>query len=339
MRYISLLLLCSLAVASCKKESSSGVSQLHQLYQYSLPPGVDMPDAPNNNPTTWGKVALGKQLFFDPILSKDSTIACASCHSQSLAFTDKERFSLGVHDSIGFRNAPSLTNVAYNNLFFWDGGVPSLELQVIAPIESPFEMNNTLDTVIARLQAHPYYSTQFEKVFGRAVDKSSFTQAIASFERTLISFNSPFDRYYYYQENVLSTSEKRGLQLFFSNELSCSSCHQLPNFTNNGFANNGLYDEYTDMGRRRVTVRYNDDALFKIPTLRNIARTQPYMHDGSMNTLREVVQHYNSGGSAHFNKSPLVRPLDLSPEDIDDLVAFLQALTDASFLNDPAFQP
>ncbi len=325
-----------LLFAYCSKEPSA----LKQTpFVFNLPPGVESPRVSADNAITMEKVALGKMLFFDPILSKDSTIACASCHIQSLGFTDNNRLSLGVFDSIGFRNALTLTNVAYNNLFFWDGGVPSLELQVIAPIESPFEMNNALDSVIARLTRHPYYSNRFVELFGKPVDKVSFTQSIASFERTLVSFNSPFDRNYYYNEPSLTAAQVRGQELFFSTRTNCSSCHSLPNFTNNGFANNGLYDVYADMGRRRVTVRFNDDALFKIPTLRNIARTAPYMHDGSLPNLAAVISHYNSGGSNHINKSSLIKPLNLTVQEQSDLLAFLESLTDEEFINNSSFMP
>lgn len=336
-RWIIFCLFASILFAHCSKEDATQLSQTP--FAFNLPPGVDAPRVPADNAITLEKVALGKMLFFDPILSKDSTIACASCHVQSLAFVDDDRFSLGVDDSLGFRNALSLTNVAYNNLFFWDGGVPSLELQVIAPIESPFEMNHVLDSVVAKLGRHPYYSVRFEELFGRPVDKVSFTQSIASFERTLVSFNSPFDRYYFYNEPTLTEAQIRGKELFFGNRANCSNCHSLPNFTNNGFANNGLYETYSDMGRRRVTVRFNDDALFKTPTLRNIARTSPYMHDGSIPTLQAVVSHYNNGGSNHFNKSAMVRPLNLTPQEQADLVAFLESLTDDSFINNETFRP
>lgn len=330
------LLSCTL-LFSCKKDVLD--SPAKQVYTFNLPPGVDPPLIPPQNPLTLDKIALGKLLFFDPILSKDSTISCASCHVQSNAFADPNRLSKGVEDSLGFRNAISLTNTAYANLFFRDGGVPSLELQVIAPIESPFEMQNTLDTVIKRLQRHDHYKLQFQEVFGSEVTKENFTQAIAAFERTMISFNSPFDRHYYYNEDVLSESEKNGMTLFFSDRLACSSCHSLPNFTNQGFANNGLYEDYEDMGRRRVTVSFNDDALFKIPTLRNIARTAPYMHDGSIPDLLSVFEHYNSGGSGHFNKSDIIKPLGLTMAEKIDLLNFLNALTDETFLNDPTFRP
>ncbi len=336
-KYIILLLATCFVFAYCSKEETSMLSQTP--YFFNLPPGVENPRVPSDNTMTMEKIALGKMLFFDPMLSRDSTIACASCHIQSLAFVDNKTFSLGVYDSVGFRNALSLTNVAYNNLFFWDGGVPSLELQVIAPIESPFEMNNVLDSVIEKLKTHPYYSERFLEVFGRPVDKVSFTQSIATFERTLISFNSPFDKYHYYNETTLNEAQIRGKDLFFSSRTNCSNCHSLPNFTNNGFANNGLYEVYTDMGRRRVTVQFNDDALFKIPTLRNVARTAPYMHDGSLPNLEAVVVHYNSGGSNHFNKSSLVKPLNLTAQEQADLIAFLESLTDDEFINNSSFRP
>lgn len=322
---------------SCKKESKT-LNDINLPYQFRIPEPIPFPDIPEDNPLTIEKVALGKKLFFDPILSKDSTIACATCHKPSLGFADFTSTSKGVFDSVGFRNAIGLTNVAYSNIFFWDGGVPTLELQAIAPIVSPFEMQETIENVLVKLNKHKEFSGGFQKVFGRKADQRALIQAIASFERTLISFNSRFDKEKYFGQSALTDEERKGRDLFFSNKTNCFSCHSLPNFTNQGFANNGLYDDYEDLGRRRVTVRFSDDAIFKIPTLRNIERSAPYMHDGSLKTLEEVVEHYNSGGSNHFNKSELIRPLQLNEQEKKQLVAFLKALTDEEFLNNPEFQ-
>ena len=327
----------SILLFGCKKDPDL-LKDINLPYFLKVPDPFPFPTIPEDNPLTVEKVALGKLLFFDPILSKDSTISCASCHVPSLGFSDFTAVSKGVFDSLGFRNAMPLTNVAYTNTFFWDGGVPTLELQAIAPIVSPFEMQETIENVLLKLNRHPEYPNRFKKVFGKAADQSSLIQAIASFERTIISFNSKFDQQHYFAKNTLSDAELRGKNLFFSEKLSCASCHSLPNFTNHGFANNGLYNNYNDMGRRRVTVRFSDDAMFRIPTLRNVERSAPYMHDGSISTLQEVIEHYNSGGSTHFNKSPLIKPLNLSNQDKKDLLAFLKSLTDEEFLNNPEFK-
>ena len=330
------LSLMLLLLAACNKDDTSIIDPPYAL---DLPEGFPTPYIPSDNLLTQKKVALGKKLFFDPILSKDSTISCSSCHRVGLAFSDDKAFSKGVDDSIGFRNAMPLVNVAYNASFFWDGGVPSLELQAIAPITAEFEMHENLEVVIEKISRNESYQKLFFEVFGTQPELSLLLKSIASFERTLISGNSAYDRETNQGLQTLSSSQVRGRDLFFSDNLKCSTCHSGFNFTNNKFENNGIYDIYTDLGRRRVTVRYQDDGKFKVPTLRNVELTSPYMHDGSMATLEQVVEHYNSGGKSHFNKSSLIKPLYLTAQDKTDLVNFLKSLTDYSFINNPKFIP
>jgi cytochrome c peroxidase len=231
----------------------------------------------------------------------------------------------------------ALTNVAYGVSFFRDGGVPSLELQVVAPIVAENEMNETIDNVVNKLLTHQYYSKTFRSVFGEDVSLSSITKAIASFERTLISGNSDYDKQFYQGQNVMSERALRGKALFFSERLNCTKCHSGFNFSNNLFENNGLYEVYQDPGRRRVTVRVQDDGKFKVPSLRNVELTAPYMHDGSLKTLEDVIEHYNSGGSNHPQKSKFITPLNLSSQEKEDLASFLKSLSDKEFITNQNF--
>jgi len=314
-----------------------------EVFELIVPDHFPDPDLyiPPDNPLTQEKVDLGKMLFFDPILSSDSSISCSSCHLPSLAFSDPRKVSLGVNSRPGRRQAPALINQLYNQSFFWHGSVESLERQVLAPIESPDEMNSTIKAVIERLEQHPEYPQLFEQAFGTLPTPNALTDAIASFERTLISANSPYDAYVAGDENALSESQKRGMELFFGEKAECFHCHGGFNF-NSGepsvFQNNGLYEMYKDQGRWEITGKESDRAKFKTPTLRNIAYTMPYMHDGSFSTLEQVIDHYASGGADHPNKSSLVRRFILSEEEKTDLVNFLNALSDPSFVSNSDFQ-
>jgi len=294
---------------------------------------------PEDNPMTVGKVELGKMLFFDPVLSRDSSISCASCHLPEHSFSAPKRSSFGAEGTAGRRQSPALINVLYGQSFFWHGSVSSLERQILSPLESEIEMDNTMEEVISRLAADPDYMDMFEKVFGEGPTPNHITDAIASFERTLISADSPFDRYQAGDETALNESQLRGMELFFGEKAECFHCHGGFNFTFEEFHNNGLYEQYDDLGRWEVTGKESDKGKFKVPTLRNIEYTFPYMHDGSMNSLEEVVDHYASGGANHPQKSGLIRRFILSEQEKEDLVNFLKALSDPSFLENPAFQP
>lgn len=307
-------------------------------YNIVLPEGFPMLEFPEGNELTVARVDLGKKLFYDPILSRDSSVSCGSCHLQTQAFTDGKALSDGVAGGITKRNSPTLANVAYHDLFFKDGGSISLELQVIAPIEDENEMDNSILDVVERLKNVPEYVDMMVKAYGRTPDVYSITRSIASFQRTLISGNSRYDQYLHQNQNdALNASEIRGMNLFFSDSLACSQCHSGFNFTANAFENNGLYDSYVDKGRFRITIDSSDIGKFKVPTLRNIALTAPYMHDGSVSNLAAVVQHYANGGSHHPNKSSLIQPRTLSAQAQADLVHFLESLTDEAFINNPAF--
>lgn len=315
------------------------------LFQNKLIP----PLIPANNPLTTEGIALGKKLFFDPILSKDNSISCATCHNPSDSFTDIHTFSAGVNDSLGTRNAMPLFNLAWNfdERFAWDGKEFSLESQVLEPVTNTSEMNANWAEVTKRLAAHSEYPLLFQQAFGiNSIDSIHVTKAIAQFERTLISANSKFDQYLL-NEIELTESELNGFNVFISEEKGdCFHCHGSQNnplWTDNLFHNNGLDSEFTDLGLGAVTGDSNDNGKFKSPSLRNLAFTAPYMHDGRFTTLEEVIHHYSEG----LQNSPTIDPLmkqistggvNLTNQEKIDLKAFLLTLSDYNFINNPQFQ-
>ncbi len=295
---------------------------------------------PADNTFSESRWLLGRKLFYDPILSEDRSISCASCHMAQYAFSDTIPFSLGVGRSIGTRNAPTLTNVAYGPYFTRDGGVPTLEMQVLVPIQEHNEFNFNILLIAERMQADSVYTAMSMEAYGRTPDHFVITRALACFERTIISGNSRFDQFHFQgKKGALSMDERKGMNLFFSEKVGCSGCHGGFNFTDHTFKNNGLYLTYQDSGRIRLTNEESDRALFKVPTLRNVALTAPYMHDGSIRTLEEVVAHYVSGGKPHKQRSELIRPLNLNSKEQRQLVAFLKTLTDDEFINRKEYRP
>lgn len=290
---------------------------------------------PPDNPQTPEKVALGRRLFFDPLLSRNRDVACGSCHLQRHAFADPRRLSEGTLGRLGTRNAPGLFNLAYTPSYFWDGGVDTLERQAIAPIKDEREMDLPFAEAVARVAASPLYPPLFAAAFGRAPDGDTLTKALASFVRSLVSGGSAWDHHRRGKAGALSAAATRGAALFFGERGGCAHCHDGPFFTNHRFANNGTYIEGGDVGRQRVTQRSFDLGHFRVPSLRNVAVTAPYMHDGSLATLADVIDHYDRGGGGHPSTDPSLRPLHLSQGEKDDLVAFLEALTDEPFLIDP----
>jgi cytochrome c peroxidase len=304
-----------------------------------VPLGFPEMMAPDDNTFTTARWTLGKKLFFDPVMSGDQTISCASCHKPEFAFSDQFALSPGVEGRPGTRNAPSLVNTGYHPYLLREGGVPTLEMQVLVPIQEHNEFDFNIVLLAERLNQDAEYLTMSMDAYGLAPDPFVITRAIACFERSLISGYSAFDQYKSYQQaDALSADEIRGMELFFSSRTNCVSCHGGFNFTDYSFQNNGLYTEYTDPGRFRLTGMEEDKALFKVPSLRNIAITAPYMHDGSLASLEEVVRHYVSGGKDHPHKSELIKPLDLTLEEQRDLAAFLRSLTDESFIQNPLFR-
>jgi len=319
--------------------------EIPQLFAERIPPPV----IPEDNPLTEEGIALGKKLFFDPALSLDGTQACADCHRPENAFTDPRQFSVGIDGSIGTRNSMPLHNLAFNysELFFWDGRAISLEDQIFQPVTNPIEMNNTWPNVENTLQESSEYPRLFEQAFGSAtVDSVNVSKAIAQFLRTLISGNSKFDRYLL-GEVELTQSEANGLEVFLDEGRGdCFHCHGLPAnplWTDNGFHNNGLDETFTDRGRGAITGDPREFGWFKSGTLRNLAYTAPYMHDGRFATLDDVINHYSEGLVFSPTIDPLMKKVGeggvhLSEVDKADLKAFLLSLSDESFINNPDFQ-
>ncbi|MFT5822407.1 MAG: cytochrome c peroxidase [Crocinitomix sp.] len=305
-------------------------------YKLDVPMGFPTPTFPEGNKLTQERIDLGRMLFYDPILSLDSTVSCASCHNQALAFADNKPISPGIKDRLGVRNAPTLTNVAYNPTLLFDGFLKTLEMQVLVPIQEHAEFNSNIVDIAELLKQDTTYVRMSLAAYNRLPDPYVITRSISSFERTLISGNSKFDQQVFQYKNVMNRSEKRGMNLF-ANKLHCTKCHSGFNLTDFSTQNNGLYEVYADTGRQRATKIEEDRALFKVPTLRNIGLTAPYMHDGSMATLEAVIQHYESGGTSHSNKSQFIIPFKLSARQRKDLINFLNCLTDEEFISNPDF--
>lgn len=299
---------------------------------YDLQPLGDIP-TPEDNLQSEEKVELGRKLFFDKRLSIDNTVACANCHIPEYAFTDRMRRSTGVEGRKTDRNSPTLLNSAWLSTIMFDAHLESLERQVIVPIQEHNEMNITVGALVDKLNQIPEYREAAQKIYDRDFDAWVLTRSISAFERSLISQNSRFDQFYYGKnEKAISKSEKRGWKLF-SEMLYCTECHAPPHFTNYQAECNGLYEDYgSDQGRFRIHHDSLDIGKFKVPTLRNIALTYPYMHDGSRWSLEDVLDHYMKGGEDHFNKSPIIKSFSLSKEEKNDLIHFLESLTDTSYL-------
>lgn len=321
---------------SCKKENNLVAEEPVSLTE--APAGFPRIPFTEENPYSIQKWKLGKKLFYENALSLDHSISCGSCHKASIAFSDDKALSLGVNNLQGRSNAPTLTNIAYHPYFTREGGVPTLEMQILVPIQEHDEFNFNMLQIAERLRQIPEYVIMSREAFGREPDAYVITRAIGIFERTLVSGNSAYDAYNNGNSAMLSTAAKRGKELFFSTKTNCSSCHSGFNFTNYSFENNGLHEVYAQLGRQRVTGKPEDNALFKVPTLRNIALTAPYMHDGSLATLEEVIEHYNSGGKQHKNKSDKIKPLSLTSQEKANLLAFLHSLTDNKFITNKNFQ-
>jgi cytochrome c peroxidase len=325
-----------------------------QPFVWHLPPGFPTPRVPGSNPMTATKVALGRYLFYDSRLSGNGRQSCATCHQQARAFTDGHAHARGSTGQAHPRSSMSLANVAYASVLTWGNpSVTQLEAQALIPMfgDQPVELGLTKPgtDLLARLRQVPEYQRLFPAAFAGANDPftiENVTKAIASFERTIISGRSPYDRYHYdRQDDAVTQEARRGEQLFFSSPLSCFRCHSgftfsgavdfegrraggLPEFHNNGMANlaGGVAD---------VTGRAEDFGKFKAPTLRNIAVTAPYMHDGHVLTLEDAIDSYAAGGVDERNKSELIHGFTLTPEQKHDLIAFLQTLTDEQLLHDP----
>ena len=314
----------------------------------SAPPGMFPPDGPkvpsglvpiiwpDDNPYTPAKAELGWLLFFDPRLSADGTVSCASCHSPKYGFGDGAPVSTGIKGQKGGRSAPTVINRVYGALQFWDGRAPSLEEQAKGPIANPIEMtvekdmNKAHQACVECLRAIPGYRQRFKEVFGtEEFTIDHIAKAIATFERCVLSGNSPYDRYNDGDKKAMSESAVRGMDLFFSRKTRCSSCHDGAALTLNRFANVGIGMDKPnpDLGRYNVSKDESDKGAFKTPGLRDIANTAPYMHDGSLKTLEEVVEHYDKGGVPNPWLHADVRPLKLTVQEKKDLVEFMKSLS------------
>lgn len=343
-------------------------------YEWRLPPGFPPPRVPDNNPMTVEKVELGRYLFYDTRLSGNNTLSCSSCHLQELAFTDGRPLPVGATGDVHPRNSQTLTNAAYNATFAWaNPNLLTLERQIVIPMfgEHPVEMGITgnEDTVLARFRADPLYREMLAAAFPDQDDPFTFNNivlALASFNRTLISGDSPYDRYLRGDRDALSESAQRGMELFFSEELECHHCHTGFNMTlstvsanttfeERPFFNTGLYNvdgrggyPHPNTGVHEITNRAEDMGRFRPPTLRNVALTAPYMHDGSIATLEEVIRFYSNGGRvitdgeyagdgrANPFKSGLVAGFNITEQETADLIAYLESLTDETFITNPA---
>ncbi len=346
---------------SCKKEevdrNGSDLSHIpHNPTYYSIEKPEFFPEleSPSNNPLTVEGIRLGRFLFYDPILSVDSTISCSSCHIQEKSFTDGKSVSEGINNLTGSRSSMSLINIGYaHNGLFWDGSSPSLEDQAIHPIENPVELGDSWENVEEKLRRHPTYPKMFRNAFPiqkkEEITRTLAAKALAQFERTLISANSKYDQAVSFDNPTveLSDLEFDGYLLFFqellaANHPGCHHCHAPPNFGGQDFFNNGLDEapnmtEFPDLGLGGFTGILTDNGKFKAPSLRNIEFTAPYMHDGRFESLEEVIDHYASGGHYAPNVSSDITGFELTTYQKEALIAFLKSLSDPDFLNNSDF--
>lgn len=353
-----LTLFVALVFVACKKETVQfGAAPEYDVtpYNLELTGSLTAPTIPLDNPLTVQKVKLGKMLFFEKQLSLDGSINCSSCHNQEHGFSDPNRLSIGVNGSLGKRQAMSIVNMAWNaNGYFWDGRSSLLRHQALMPIQDPLEMKETIPSIIAKLQSKQLYRNQFLRAFGTMeVTEERISFALENYMLTIVSDNSKYDNVVLGNASY-TASEQRGFDLFMaeynpffpeSSGADCFHCHSGSNFENDTYANNGLDSdaEFTDLGRFNVTGNNAHKAAFKVPTLRNVALTAPYMHDGRFTTLEEVVEHYDHGlkQSSSVNDAlagTIPTGLMLTAQDKKDLVNFLKTLTDLKLKNNPAFK-
>lgn len=338
MTRIVLVLFFVVTVSGCRTESLVPTESFPPI-----PAHMPAMPYPANNPITPQKVKLGHKLFFDGRLSSNGMVACAACHNPASSFTDApKQVSEGVESQQGQRNTPSILNAGYRKALFWDGRAASLEAQAMAAFTNPEEMN--ADTVaVAELMHSAEYLDLWKGAFGDTlVTMHRVMQAIATWERTIVVGNSRYDQFVRGNTTILTPQEREGMQLFFSDRTNCSSCHRGPDFTSDEFLNVGLFTHYFDRGRYEITRNPADEGLFKVPSLRNVAITPPYMSGGDsdsgmVETLETVVKHYNGGGKAFFTKDARIRKLNLTDNEQASLVAFLKTLTDTSYLLNPDF--
>ncbi len=326
LKSLKLIPALSVLLASCSAPTSGGEDE---VWRWKLPSTFDsVPGQPDDNLITLLRLELGKKFFHDSRLSGDGKIACASCHKATLAFADTAALSAGVHGRRDGRNSPSLVNVGYQKALFMEGGVPSLELQVLAPFGNENEMDFTLTDAATVLRKDQDLADLAAKAYGKTIDGYVISRALAAYQRSLVSKPNGWDRYQDGDTAALSASARRGMAVFFNPENACSTCHAGFLFTDQNYHNIGLYTYYDDEGRSRLTLQDQDIGKFKTPGLRNVELTPPYMHNGSMKTLEDVIAFKSDGGADHPNKSVLSKKLNLSEGEKLDLKNFLLALTD-----------
>jgi cytochrome c peroxidase len=323
----------SFLFVACKKDVDDSVAE--PLFE--VPSHFPAPRYTSERyPLSIERISLGRKLFYDPILSLDSSVSCGSCHAQTHAFADHNTpFSSGVNGALGLRNTPALSNLAWYPSFMQDGGINHLEVMPLAPITDVREMNIDLSVLLERLNAHDVYSTEFKQAFGESpISSSQLFIALAQFQMTLVSASSKYDQFIL-GKAVLDAHEKQGEALFMEH---CATCHTPPLFTDFSYVNTGLDVVYADAGRGRITLNGSDSGAFRVPSLRNIALTYPYMHDGRFFTLRSVLDHY-AGGVVQNGRldARLQGNIVLSEMDKERLIAFLNTLTDYEFLSNSNF--
>ena len=327
---------CAILITACNKNDSTSPKAMPLVMPANFPPLVYDLSA---NPITEEGFMLGRKLFYDPLLSADNTISCGFCHIQGSAFTQHgHKVSHGINDKVGVRNSPPIMNLGWYTSFFWDGGVFNLDLQPIAPIENPVEMGETMPNVLAKLNASAAYRQLFSKAFGSSeITSGNMLKALSQFMLQCISANSKYDKYVRNEGETFTEDEKAGMQIF---QQKCSSCHSTDLFTDNNFHNNGLVPTIVnDSGRFKITLNPADMYKFKTPSLRNVANTPPYMHDGRLFTLEAVLDHYSSGMADSPTLDPLLKQngtpgIPLLPAEKTQLIAFLHTLSDEQFLRD-----
>ena len=315
--YLQWGILTLLCLSSCKPRPHviEGLDSEWPIIEYPIDNGADEI-----------KAQLGFDLFHDPNLSIDSSVSCASCHLASHAFSDTVAFSTGVYGQKGIRNSPTLLNIAYAPYFMREGGVPTLEMQVLVPLQDGLEMDHNIVAVCHVLNQDSAYAHRFQEVFNDSVSPYTLVRAIANYERTIVSRDAPIDKYLN-GSDALDRDALRGAKLYYG-KAGCSSCHSGILFTDYGFYNNGTSIADNDPGRERHTQDPNDLHLFKTPTLRGLKYTAPYMHGGQLQTLHDVIDQYNQGGTGHDYTDPRIKPLNLNQKEKNQLISFLRSLSE-----------
>jgi len=338
LRNLAASLLLSPLALTCGCHTTIGAQPQGTPVALRVPLGLPPVPLPRGNHPTETSIGLGRRLFYDTRFSKDDSVSCASCHQPELGFKDPRDRSTGVAGAKGRRHAPTLVNAAYSSFLFWDGRARSLEAQADGPITDPHEMNQTSEALVSKLRSDPHYRALFQSTFGTDdITMERIATALAAFERMMLSGNSAFDRYkYQHRQDALSEVQVRGLAIFTDpHKGNCSACHTIgPDhalFTDDDFHNTGEGvgpdGEFTDLGRFEVTKRDSDKGAFKTPTLRNVAVGGPYMHDGKLKTLKDVVDFYAGGGNSNPYLDNRISAIQLSGRDRADLVEFMKSLT------------